>query len=100
MKSRQGYKGYVIVARSCELQDGGFTAELSIEEHDADGVMETEFYLPDIFSTQAAIDADQGLATESDLLLNFLKRNGATYTYSTRARKNSSIAQVIGTVTS
>ncbi|MGA2205082.1 MAG: hypothetical protein ABSG40_24370 [Terriglobales bacterium] len=41
MKSRQGYKGYVIVARSCELQDGGFAAEFSVEEHDADGVMET-----------------------------------------------------------
>ena len=33
MKSRQGYKGYVIVARSCELQDGGFAAEFSVEEH-------------------------------------------------------------------
>ena len=30
MKSRQGYKGYVIVARSCELQDGGFAAEFSV----------------------------------------------------------------------
>jgi hypothetical protein len=37
MKSRQGYKGYVIVARSCELQDGGFAAEFSVEEHDASG---------------------------------------------------------------
>jgi hypothetical protein len=26
MKSRQGYKGYVIEARSCELRDGGFSA--------------------------------------------------------------------------
>ena len=43
MKSRCGYEGYVIVARSCELQDGGFAAEFSVEEHDADGVMETEF---------------------------------------------------------
>jgi len=58
MKRREGYKGYVIVARSCELQDGGFAAELSIEEHDADGVMETEFYLPDTFPTQeSAIEA-------------------------------------------
>ncbi len=58
MKSRQGYKGYVIVARSCELQDGGFAAEFSVEEHDADGVMETEFYLPDTFPTQEfAIEA-------------------------------------------
>jgi hypothetical protein len=58
MKSRQGYKGYVIVARSCELQDGGFAAEFSVEEHDADGVMETEFYLPDTFPThESAIEA-------------------------------------------
>jgi hypothetical protein len=58
MKSRLGYKGYVIVARSCELQDGGFAAEFSVEEHDADGVMETEFYLPDTFPTQeSAIEA-------------------------------------------
>ena len=58
MKSRQGYKGYVIAARSCELQDGGFAAEVSIQEHDADGVMETEFYLPDTFPTQeSAIEA-------------------------------------------
>jgi len=37
MKSRQGYKGYVIVARSYELQEGGFAAEFSVEEHQADG---------------------------------------------------------------
>ena len=49
MKSRQGYKGYVIVARSCELREGEFSAEFSVEEHEADGVMETEFYLPDTF---------------------------------------------------
>jgi len=58
MKSREGYKGYVIVARSCELQDGGFAAEFSIEEHHADGLLETEFYLPDTFPTQdSAIEA-------------------------------------------
>ncbi len=34
MKSRQGYKGYVIEARLSELKDGGFSAEFSIEEHD------------------------------------------------------------------
>jgi hypothetical protein len=49
MKSRQGYKGYVIVARSCELQEGEFSAEFSVEEHEADGFMETEFYLPGTF---------------------------------------------------
>jgi hypothetical protein len=32
MKSRQGYKGYVIEARLSELKDGGFSAEFSIEE--------------------------------------------------------------------
>ena len=52
MKSRQGYKGYVIEARSCELRDGGFSAEFSVEEHDASGVTETQFYLPDTFPTQ------------------------------------------------
>jgi len=58
MKSRQGYKGYVIMARSHELKDGGFSAEFSVEEHDADGVMETEFYLPGTFPTQeSAIEA-------------------------------------------
>ena len=58
MKSRQGYKGYVIVARSCELREGGFSAEFSVEEHEADGFMETEFYLPDTFPTQdSAIEA-------------------------------------------
>ena len=52
MKRRQGYKGYVIVARSYELMDGGFSAELSIQEHDADGFLEREIYLPDKFPTQ------------------------------------------------
>jgi hypothetical protein len=41
MKSKQGYKGYVIVARSHELKDGGFSAEFSVEEHQADGFVET-----------------------------------------------------------
>jgi hypothetical protein len=30
MKKRQGCKGYVIEARSCELKDGGFSAELCV----------------------------------------------------------------------
>jgi hypothetical protein len=29
MKSKQAYKMYVIEARSCELKDGGFSAEFS-----------------------------------------------------------------------
>jgi hypothetical protein len=58
MKSRQGYEGYVIVARSYELQDAGFSAEFSVEEHEADGVNETQFYLPETFPTQeSAIEA-------------------------------------------
>jgi len=58
MKSREGYKGYVIVARSYELQDGGFSAEFSVEEHDADGFIETELYLPETFHMQeSAIEA-------------------------------------------
>ena len=40
MKRREGYKGYVIEARSHELRDGGFSSEFSIEEHDASGVDE------------------------------------------------------------
>jgi hypothetical protein len=52
MKRREGYKRYVIEARSCELKDGGFSAEFSVEEHDASGVTETQFYLPDTFPTQ------------------------------------------------
>ena len=64
MKSRQGYKGYIIEARSYEQQEGGFSAELWIEEHDASGVTDTQFYLPDTFPTQelaieAAIQAGQ-----------------------------------------
>ena len=58
MKSRQGYKGYVIEARSYELNDGRFSAEFSVEEHDPSGVTETQFYLPGAFPTrESAIDA-------------------------------------------
>jgi hypothetical protein len=49
MKSRLGYKGYVIEARSYQQRDGGFSAELWIEEHAASGVTETQFYLPASF---------------------------------------------------
>ena len=58
MKRRLGYKGQVIIARSDELKVGGFSAEVSIQEHDADGFMETEFYLPETFPThESAIEA-------------------------------------------
>ncbi len=41
-----------------ELRDGGFSAGFSIEEHDASGVTETQFYLPNTFSMQeSAIEA-------------------------------------------
>ena len=61
MKSRLGYKGYVIEARLSELKDV-FSAEFSIEEHDESGVTETQFYLPNTFPTresafEAAIQA-------------------------------------------
>jgi hypothetical protein len=52
MKSRCGYKGYVIEVRSYEIRGGGFSAEFSIEEHGGAGVTETQFYLPNTFSTQ------------------------------------------------
>jgi len=54
MKSRCGYKGYVIEARSHELRDGGFSAEFSIEEHDGTGVTETQF-LPARYVSVAGI---------------------------------------------
>ena len=58
MKRREGYKGYVIVARSFEVNEGEFLAQFTIEEHDPERVMETEFYLPDTFSTmESAIEA-------------------------------------------
>jgi len=58
MTSRLGFKGYIIEARSYQQQDGEFSAELWIEEHDASGVTETQFYLPDMFPTpESAIEA-------------------------------------------
>jgi hypothetical protein len=39
MMRRLGYKGYVIEARSHEVKDGGFSAEFSVEEHEARGVV-------------------------------------------------------------
>ena len=45
MKRREGYNGYVIVARPHKLKGGEFSAEISVEEHDASGTTETQFYL-------------------------------------------------------
>lgn len=57
-EEQAGNKGYVIEARLSELEDGGFSAEFSIEEHDGSGVTETQFYLPGTFPTQdSAIEA-------------------------------------------
>ena len=50
--SSVAYKGYVIEARSYQQEDGGFSAELWIEEHNASGAAETQFYLPATFPTQ------------------------------------------------
>ena len=52
MKSRQGYKGYVIVARSCELREGEFSAEFSVEEHDESGLTETPYNVQGTFPTE------------------------------------------------
>lgn len=58
MKRREAYKGYVVVARSYKLKEGGFSAEFCVEEHDADGFMETEYHLPNAFPTrESAIEA-------------------------------------------
>ena len=66
MKRRLGYKGYVIEARAHELRDGGFSAEFSVEEHDARGVTETQFYVPNTFATAGVRDrgSDSGWAAE------------------------------------
>ncbi len=55
MKSRQGCKGYIMEARSYELNDGGFSAEFSVEEHDSTGVTESQLYLPDTFPTLSSL---------------------------------------------
>ena len=58
MKSRQGYKGYVIEERAHELREGSFSAEYCVKEHDAYGVTERQFYLTDTFrSEESAIAA-------------------------------------------
>jgi hypothetical protein len=58
MKSRKRYKGFVIEARVDQLRNGEFSVEFSIEQHDAGGVTETQFYIANTFSNQgSAIDA-------------------------------------------
>ncbi len=58
MKSRQGYKGFVIEAHANELRNGGFSAEFFIEEHDSAGVNVRQFYVPNTFATkESAVEA-------------------------------------------
>jgi hypothetical protein len=40
------------VSRIRALRNGGFSAEFSVEEHDASGVNERQFYLTDTFQSQ------------------------------------------------
>jgi hypothetical protein len=49
MKRRQGYTGFVIEARSHELEDGGFSTEFSVEGarwkwRDSNGVLLAEYF--------------------------------------------------------
>jgi len=43
--------GCGVADRSYELPDGGLSAEFSVEEHEVDGFMETEFYMSETFPT-------------------------------------------------
>lgn len=51
MKNRKGYQGYIIEARVYERRDGGFSTEISIEDHDGSGVTAKQFYIPNSFET-------------------------------------------------
>jgi DNA-binding NarL/FixJ family response regulator len=57
MKSRKGYQGFVIEARVHKQKDSQLTAEITIENHDSDGVTAKQFYIPSTF-------AAPGLAVE------------------------------------
>jgi hypothetical protein len=59
MKARESYKGHVIEAMSFELQDNaGFASQLFIEKHDGEGVTVTQFYVPQVFtSNESALQA-------------------------------------------
>ncbi len=73
MKSRQGYKGYVIEARFHELREGGFSAEYSIEEHDTYGVTEKQFYLPGTFTSQESAIAAAAQAGRQRIDVGFAR---------------------------
>lgn len=56
--SSKSYNPPVIPESCYGLKDSGFSAEFSVEEHDASGATETQFYLPNSFETQeSAIEA-------------------------------------------
>jgi hypothetical protein len=75
MKRRLGYEGYVIEARSSELPEGGFSAEFSIEEHDASGVTETQFFLPGTFPTQKSAIEEAVQAGQRKIDTGFERRS-------------------------
>jgi hypothetical protein len=52
MKHREGCKGCVIEVRTHERKASGFCAEFTLEEHDGNGVAETQFFMPDAFPTE------------------------------------------------
>lgn len=54
-EEQAGIQGYVIEAQSCELKDGGFTAEFFVEQHDATGVTEKQFHSPNTFTQESPI---------------------------------------------
>jgi hypothetical protein len=49
---RVQYKGYVIDPRVLPLKDGGFGAEVYIEEHTGPGVNIKKFFLENTFDTE------------------------------------------------
>jgi CheY-like chemotaxis protein len=49
MKNRQGYQGFVIETRVYERRDGGFSAEITLEDHDRSGLTARQFYIPNSF---------------------------------------------------
>jgi hypothetical protein len=46
------YKGYVIDPRVLPLRDGGFGAEVFVEEHTGSGVNIKKFYFENTFKTE------------------------------------------------
>lgn len=62
MNTRQPYKGFIVEARPYELKEGGWRAEIYVENHEQEGVLVTQFYLDQTLATkeqaiQAGIEA-------------------------------------------